>query len=581
MIKGKWKLLICTILVTCVLFIASNSVFAAINETYYTDHVQDYTVADSDLDSLIKNDLLIEALGRIIFNVGRLLEYVLGQFFILITGSDVFPWADAILFNAIPFLDINVFNPSGASLLAIVQEFISGTYYTVLTLASSFFGIAVMVSAVKLVLTAIAEDKARYKKAIVDWLLGLVMLWGIHFFISFVLYLNEELVQVASNMMSQTVAGASEEIVKLADSSENNATLVGNFVEVMSDGSWTIRNWVTLGAIIIGTIVAVVLFITGVGAILEGWAAVTLLGSAVVEATSLATLCANLAYLLPAIGAGLASVAGIAGATGTVALGVADAINIAPQLLTLDKQIIDLYEKELNELPDKDEITKRLYKGEWEYEYTDAQGRTQTRSGRVVDVAAALLKNSEYREYRFPGGIVEDGGFWQWNDTTDPQYIKILYLDAMMVCGMEFELTNSDNNSDKGKIVPIELYRATYTTLSKVPVAERDEEHFDEDIYKFSKALCEVQDMYVRKEASQTNVVTNLATYFKQTAYTTSATGWVANKSVIQNALMYAILVAQSLIFFIAYTKRLFYVIMLILMAPVVVVMDFFTKFSK
>ena len=45
--------------------------------------------------------------------------------------------------------------------------------------------------------------------------------------------------------------------------------------------------------------------------------------------------------------------------------------------------------------------------------------------------------------------------------------------------------------------------------------------------------------------------------------------------------IMYAILVAQSLILFIAYVKRLFYVILLAMMAPVVVVFDFFQKFGR
>ena len=44
---------------------------------------------------------------------------------------------------------------------------------------------------------------------------------------------------------------------------------------------------------------------------------------------------------------------------------------------------------------------------------------------------------------------------------------------------------------------------------------------------------------------------------------------------------MYAILVAQSLILFISYIKRLFYVIVLGLMSPAVVAYDFFKRFGK
>ena len=49
----------------------------------------------------------------------------------------------------------------------------------------------------------------------------------------------------------------------------------------------------------------------------------------------------------------------------------------------------------------------------------------------------------------------------------------------------------------------------------------------------------------------------------------------------IQNMIMYSILVGQSVILFISYIKRLFYVILLAMMAPVVVVFDFFKKFGK
>lgn len=593
MIKGKWKLLISIALVTCVIFMASNGVFAAINLNYYEEHVKDYTVADSSLDSLLLSDILVDALGKLIFNVGRLLEYVLGQFFKLLTGSDIFPWADAILFNAVPFLDINVFAPSGTSLLATIQDFVAGTYYTVLMLASAFFGVAVMVTAIKLVLTTIAEDKAKYKKAIIDWILGLVMLWGIHFFISLVLYLNEELVKVASQMVSAAVQDAGEHIVKLADSSENNTTLVLNFSELMIHGTFTIRDFLQIAGIVIGIIVAAVLIITGIGAIVTGAGALASVPLVFSATGTIAAKFAALASLLKLIGAGTIVVAKIGGAVAVVTLSAVDAINLAPDLLSLSKDVMTAYKQEIKKLPPDEEIAKNLLTGKWEYEYTDEQGKTQTRSGKLVDVAAGLLKNSTYREYRFPGGIIEDGSFFQWNDTADVKYLRYLYLDTLMVCGKEFALTeNADisndltetqlkNRSDVGVIVPIDLYRATYTALSMVPVAERNDENFDKEVYQYSKALCDVQDMYVKKEVSRTNVVTNLAMYFKQTAYTTSASGWVANKSVIQNALLYAILVVQSLIFFISYTKRLFYVIMLILMAPIVVVFDFFTKFGK
>ena len=82
-------------------------------------------------------------------------------------------------------------------------------------------------------------------------------------------------------------------------------------------------------------------------------------------------------------------------------------------------------------------------------------------------------------------------------------------------------------------------------------------------------------------------LIPDLATYFKDNAHSTeirkgavTGVGSVGNIQ-IQNMIMYSILVVQSLILFISYIKRLFYVILLAMMAPVVVVFDFFQKFGK
>jgi len=250
MLKGKWKLLICGLLIVCVGFVVSNNVFAAINE----DYLNDIPVADANLNDKIENSALLEAIGSLIYALGSLMEWVLGKVFQLITGSNMFPWADAILFNAVPFLDVNIFTAAEGSLISKIYEFLTGTYYSLLTLASTFFGIAVMFSAIKLAITAIAEDKAKYKKAIVDWILGLVMLWGMHFFISFVLYLNEELVVVASNIVSDSLQEAGDNIVALADTSDYNAKIVSNFVNLMEAGGITLGSLIGTIAKVIGTI---------------------------------------------------------------------------------------------------------------------------------------------------------------------------------------------------------------------------------------------------------------------------------------------------------------------------------------
>lgn len=576
MLKGKWKILICIALVTCVIFTASNNVFAAINESYLVDT----PATDANLEDKVSNSVVLDAIGAFIYAVGSLMEFLLGKVFQLITQTNMFPWADAILFNAVPFLDINIFNGAEKSLVSMLYDFLTGTYYSLLTLASTFFGIAVMFSAIKLAITAIAEDKAKYKKAIVDWILGLVMLWGIHFFISFVLYLNEQLVVVASNIASESIAEAGEQIASLRDTTEYNTKIVQNFITLMLDDTFTLKKFLAIAAIVIGTIALIALAITGVGAIVQAVVAAGIIaGEAAAATATLATVVTGISTFSSELIAGAIWLGvGVAGAT-SVTYGVVDSVDIAPALIATSKAVESAYDAALDELKneDIDDIVKRLYKDTFTYSSPDGK----TYSGNVIDVAAGLLKNSTYREYRFPGAIITEDGFWQWKDKQDAKYVRILYLDTLIVCGNAFTLENADNSGDRADLIPIELYRVTYMDLASIPVADRTEDNFDQELYNYAKALCDVQDAQILSKTSETNIIYNLAMYFKETAFTTSETGWVANKTVIQNAIMYVLLVCYSLVFFISYTKRLFYVIMLILMAPIVVVFDFFMKFGK
>lgn len=83
------------------------------------------------------------------------------------------------------------------------------------------------------------------------------------------------------------------------------------------------------------------------------------------------------------------------------------------------------------------------------------------------------------------------------------------------------------------------------------------------------------------------SLLPDLASYFRYNAYEKEragkghATGVDEGNARIENMLMYSILVVQSVILFIAYIKRLFYVLILGMMGPIVVVFDFFQKFGR
>ena len=92
--------------------------------------------------------------------------------------------------------------------------------------------------------------------------------------------------------------------------------------------------------------------------------------------------------------------------------------------------------------------------------------------------------------------------------------------------------------------------------------------------------------------SSTTDIIANLGAFFKQSAYVYTTeevtddrgeksevlTGWRASKVSVTGALLYAIFIFQSCMYLIMYVKRLFYVMMLSMFGPIVVIYDFFVK---
>ena len=91
---------------------------------------------------------------------------------------------------------------------------------------------------------------------------------------------------------------------------------------------------------------------------------------------------------------------------------------------------------------------------------------------------------------------------------------------------------------------------------------------------------------------SATDIIAGLGSFFKQSAYVYTTeevtngtgdtgeviTGWRASKLSVTGALLYAIFIFQSCMYLIMYVKRLFYVMMLSMFGPIVVIYDFFMK---
>lgn len=205
--NGLKKIVILSIAVLVFNFIFSSSgVYAMVNTDYF--NMSDYegeTLSDDSIND--EPGALVGLISLAFLEVGHMIEslvsWLMGLF-----GPAKFPWADYIIFNCIPILDVNFINPSKNSLFGSnfaggnIGNVLRNVYFTGLSIAVGFLGIIVAVMAIKMAISTIASEKARYKEGIVTLLTTLVLLFGCHYLLSFTFYLNEKMVEVASKIVS-------------------------------------------------------------------------------------------------------------------------------------------------------------------------------------------------------------------------------------------------------------------------------------------------------------------------------------------------------------------------------------------
>lgn len=209
----KKKVLSIIFVLFMVLF-SFNNVSAATNDKYGShDIITDIT------DDVVKESIVTEYISQFVFAIGNVLESVTSWIFGLLTGANSFPWADEIIFNTIDLLDVNFINPSPNSLFASngigIGDVIRGIYFTGLSIAIGFLSIIVGVMAIRMAVSSIASEKAKYKEAIAKWLTSLVLLFGMHYCISFLFYVNEQLVVVASEILNDVLDNVGDKLAQV------------------------------------------------------------------------------------------------------------------------------------------------------------------------------------------------------------------------------------------------------------------------------------------------------------------------------------------------------------------------------
>lgn len=72
-----------------------------------------------------------------------------------------------------------------------IQKLVGQWYYIFRYFSIAFMLVVLIYLGIKLAITSIAEEKAKYKRMLVDWVVGFIMIFGIHYFMAGVLTLND------------------------------------------------------------------------------------------------------------------------------------------------------------------------------------------------------------------------------------------------------------------------------------------------------------------------------------------------------------------------------------------------------
>lgn len=572
--KKTYKIIICISLVV-MLFTSFGNVFGATNPDY-TPSIQ---VSENALDSKIKSNILLDTLAGMINAIASLAEYLLGAVFKTLTGDNIFPWADRIIFNGIGFLDINFLNPASNSLFvsngstSILGKVVYSVYSTIFSLAVLFLGVAVGIMAIRLALSSIAAEKAKYKQAIVNWVTCIVMLFLMHYILAFVFWVNEQLVQIASGILIKTI----DETVTSVDFTEALNSVVSpdervkKFSNALGDKFSTrsdVTNWVNS--------------VTGDPDLLD--------------ITNKLLLNSNY------IDQRVVYVADNLSDSDTTIHWWSSNVEIAFKSLKITDKAIQMLAVANKGIPrlkidgnDANSIRMQISNAsDDDLRKMKEQGYYECYSGNKIYFDKEKYLKSEDFEKDLAG--------YAYVMANKDEAAK---LDKFYINNPGYKINTGDN--------PNSLQIAANTVWSAYSPNELNDlndiynEYKMQSSYNQAKNDISIRETIAKKRlevdgyiisaaqggsAKTTDIIANLGQFFKQSAYTytteetTDSTGnkketivgWRATKLSVTGALLYAIFIFQSCMYFIMYVKRLFYVMMLSMFGPIVVIYDFFMK---
>lgn len=187
----------------------------------------------------------IDGLVGVVFWVFKLIPMIIGNLLLriislAINGVDGFLSGiplDKILFNEIPILSINFFQKassgSGVEIINNIRDQVSIWYVAIRNLSAAILAVMVLYVGIRMAISSVAEEKAKYKRMLADWVVSLVLLFVLHYIMILIININDAIVAILAKADAGTnLTGDSATIM---DELWHNAMFTVSFTEQLGN----------------------------------------------------------------------------------------------------------------------------------------------------------------------------------------------------------------------------------------------------------------------------------------------------------------------------------------------------------
>lgn len=143
-----------------------------------------------------------------------------------------------IFFGKYDLLSVNMFKDVGTSdgFGKVFRQSIATWYYIVRLIAVVILLVILVYVGIRMALASVADDKAKYKKMLFDWVVGLALIFVMHYIAIFTVYCNDAIVHAIESAYSSSTDGAEEMISAICEKALIGVGMIADFAMIVYIG---------------------------------------------------------------------------------------------------------------------------------------------------------------------------------------------------------------------------------------------------------------------------------------------------------------------------------------------------------